>query len=227
VRVLQFSGGKDSLACLELLRPEWDDITVLWVNTGAAFPETENLMRALNVPHFLEVKSDQPSQIMKYGWPVDIVPVTHTDFGRKVEDHQKQLMQPSQLCCSMNIWQPMMKASKDLGATTIIRGQRNAEARKSPIRSGHIEDGIEYLFPIEDWTSQQVRDFLSETLPAHYAYVDTSLDCWDCTAYLNENVGKMHYMQDFHPEKYLIVNQRLKEIRHAVQSELDNLDAVI
>jgi 3'-phosphoadenosine 5'-phosphosulfate sulfotransferase (PAPS reductase)/FAD synthetase len=45
--VLQFSGGKDSLACLLLLRPWWDRLTVMWVNTGAAFPETLELMEAV------------------------------------------------------------------------------------------------------------------------------------------------------------------------------------
>jgi len=33
--VLQLSGGKDSLACLYLLKPKWDDLIVAWVNTGA------------------------------------------------------------------------------------------------------------------------------------------------------------------------------------------------
>ena len=226
MRILQFSGGKDSLACLELLRP-WQDLTVLWVNTGAAFPETEELIRSLNLPNFVEVKSDQPSQVKQYGWPVDILPITHTPFGRQVQGHEKQLMQPSQLCCSMNIWEPMMKASKELGATTIIRGQRNAENRKSPIRDGHVEDGITYSFPIQDWTSKQVRDFLKERLPAHYAYLDTSLDCWDCTAYLDENVGKMAYMKAFHREKHDIVHGRLTQIRTAIQSELDHLNAMI
>lgn len=34
--VLFFSGGKDSLTCLLLLRPYWDRLTVCWINTGAA-----------------------------------------------------------------------------------------------------------------------------------------------------------------------------------------------
>ena len=34
------------------------------------------------VPHFLEVKTDQPSNIREKGWPTDIVPVSATEFGR-------------------------------------------------------------------------------------------------------------------------------------------------
>ena len=37
---LQFSGGKDSLAVLYLCKEWWNKITVVWLNTGSAFPET-------------------------------------------------------------------------------------------------------------------------------------------------------------------------------------------
>ena len=37
--VLQFSGGKDSTACLHLLEPWWDKVHVVWVNPGAPYPE--------------------------------------------------------------------------------------------------------------------------------------------------------------------------------------------
>ncbi len=37
---LECSGGRDSLALVHLLRPELDRITVFWLNTGAAIPQT-------------------------------------------------------------------------------------------------------------------------------------------------------------------------------------------
>ena len=42
---LQLSGGRDSIACLYLLKPYWDRLTVYWLDTGAAFPETVSLMQ--------------------------------------------------------------------------------------------------------------------------------------------------------------------------------------
>ena len=39
---LMFSGGRDSLACLELYRDYLDKMTLIWVNTGANFPEIED-----------------------------------------------------------------------------------------------------------------------------------------------------------------------------------------
>jgi PP-loop superfamily ATP-utilizing enzyme len=37
--ILFFSGGKDSLACLHLLREYWDRVLVVWANPGEALPE--------------------------------------------------------------------------------------------------------------------------------------------------------------------------------------------
>jgi 3'-phosphoadenosine 5'-phosphosulfate sulfotransferase (PAPS reductase)/FAD synthetase len=75
--ILQFSGGADSLACLWLLREHWPRLTVVWVNTGDCFPETSELMRKVRelVPHFHEVRSDQPAQIRRWGYPVDVLPI--------------------------------------------------------------------------------------------------------------------------------------------------------
>jgi phosphoadenosine phosphosulfate reductase len=41
---LQFSGGKDSLACLHLYREQWPDLLVMWLNTGAVYPEMMDYM---------------------------------------------------------------------------------------------------------------------------------------------------------------------------------------
>ncbi len=42
--VLQFSGGKDSLACLHLLCPFWDRLTVMWSHRGDPYPEVQALV---------------------------------------------------------------------------------------------------------------------------------------------------------------------------------------
>ena len=44
---LQVSGGRDSIACLYLMRPYWDRVTVYWLDTGAAYPETVSLMQRI------------------------------------------------------------------------------------------------------------------------------------------------------------------------------------
>lgn len=207
--VLQFSGGKDSLACLYLLRPRWDEITVAWVNTGAAFPETIEQMQEIQklVPHFLEIRSNQ--SIANAGFPADVVPL---DVG----------FQSRYACCAHALWFPMMRAMNEMGATEIIRGQKKADSIKGPIRDGAVIDGVTYRFPLEDWTDADVYAYLKEVhakLPPNYTEMHTSLDCWNCTAYLSENREKLGYMKRIHPEKFEIVNQRIRALRTAIHQQ--------
>jgi len=230
--VFQFSGGKDSLACLHLLRPYWNRLTVVWINTGAAFRETLVQMAAVKVmvPNFLEVSSDQPKQIEENGPPSDLLPWWDTTLGRLIYSSRTKRAQSPYQCCGSNLWAPMSEAVARLGATLVIRGQRNQEGRKSAIRSGHIENGIEYLFPIEDWSGERVREFLTEQgveLPAHYAYVDSSLDCWSCTAYLDENAGKFKYMKRFYPNEHAKVVVMLREMKASAVAELAHIERAL
>ena len=223
--VLQFSGGKDSLACLHMLKPYWDRIDVLWMDTGDSFPETQAQMAEIEamVPHFVTVRSDVTSHIEANGWPVEVLPVTRTPYGRMVDGHDKPLMQPYSVCCGENIWAPMASYVRESGAGLIIRGTRVADHRKSTIRSGDVVDGVEYFHPIEAWSSKQVHRYLAEigvSLPSHYSHVDTSLDCRMCTAYLYENAGKMDYMEEHHPADYAEIMLRIGDIRDVLQEEL-------
>lgn len=223
--VLQFSGGKDSLACLYLLRAFWDRITVLWVNTGDAFPETIAQMGAVRamVPHFLEVKSNQPEQLAESGYPFDVVNTWELPEGRMVDTTRTRKVQSPLNCCAANLWWPALHACRALNATLIIRGQRAEEERKATIRSGHVADGVEHWFPIEDWTREELRVFLlieGVPLPEHYAYVDTSLDCMHCTGYLNENVGKFRYMKEHHRALYARLRPVVVDLIESAEHEL-------
>ena len=231
VAALQFSGGKDSLACLWLLERFWTRMHVVWANSGDAFPETVALMNRVRdmVPHFIEVRSDQPSQIKEFGFPTDVLPVrNHPGVMHVLHPHPRPPLQSFYACCRDNLWTPMQQKLDQLGATLIIRGQRTSEVQHSPVRSGDILDGIEYLFPIEDWTGDQVREYVAAKplgLPAHYAYVDTSLDCMHCTGHLFENIGKRRYMAEKHPDQHAEVSRRLEVISNEIAGDVRHLDA--
>jgi len=230
--VLQFSGGRDSLATLHYMRPWWDRIIVLWTNTGDAFPETIAQMQQIKamVPNFVEANSDQPSQNARSGYPSDLVPVWDTDIGRLYHTGRMYKMQSAMACCNENIWIPMDKASRMLGATMVIRGQRDSETIKSSIRSGHEEGGITYLFPIQDWTREQVHDFLLKEgvpVPGNYDTMNTSLDCQHCTAYLAENRGKFTYMRERHAPLYFENIRRLQYNMNAQRVEMSHALAII
>lgn len=224
--VLQFSGGKDSLATLYLCKPWWDKITVAWVNSGSAYPETIELMQRIKelVPNFVEIRSQQPEQIEREGWPIDVVPIANTAVGQMFTGKPVQKMQDYVSCCSANIWKPMQEYVGFCGATLVIRGQRNDETRTSPVRSGDTVDGIEYLFPVENWTETEVLDYLAQNnieLPKHYEQTQTSLDCWNCTAYTDESAGRYRYTEKHHPVLWGQLKPRLETI---YQTSLRGLD---
>src|ERR1700676_2831257 len=125
--VPMFSGGKDSMASLYLMEKWLHKIVVLWVNTGAAFPEVIKLMDDVRkaVPNFLEVKTDQPHSIEMLGYPSEVLPVNYTVVGQILSGRKPIKIQSYVDCCNRNIWAPSFDAALKTGATLIIRGQRN------------------------------------------------------------------------------------------------------
>ncbi len=221
-----FSGGKDSLACLFLLKPFLDKINVIWVNTGDTFPETRKIIKDFvsELPKFIEVKTDVNSFKKKFGLPTDLVPIKNTHAGKMAVIKSDIKLVNGYECCLNNLWVPAMKAANDIGATLIIRGQRNDEPAKTPIKSGHVENGVEYLFPIEDWTQEKVLEFLKENNfdpPEFFNFAESSLDCISCTAFLDGINDRKQYMIKNHPEKHSENIINLKKIISAAEKELD------
>ena len=219
---LQLSAGKDSLACLYLLRPYLDRITVYWLNTGQAFPETVQVINAVrdSIPHFVEIESNVDQVHRQFGIPSDIVPASGTGLGRLV-GHDAPLIQDRYSCCFATIMRPMHERMKEDGVTLIIRGQRNDDEVKSPIRSGMVDDGIEFLFPIEDWTAKQVMLFLEARMapiPRFYEMLDEAPDCMTCSAWWEKGAAK--YLKRYHYEAYKDVQGRLDAINRAVSEHI-------
>lgn len=219
---LHFSGGKDSLACLYLNEHRWDEIYVVWLNTGSAYPEIVEYMSVWKevLPHFVEITSNQPKNIQDHGWPTDVVPVNNTELGRYITGSDAQLMQPYLSCCATNIWFPLHKGTVDLGVKKVIKGQRRCDGRKSAATSGTRFDGLEYEMPIEDWSDADVWSFLEEkkaVVPPGYALGEkTGRDCWDCTAFLDDN-GKR--IENLPYKKKAEIKRRLGIIDAAVREQ--------
>lgn len=224
---LQLSGGRDSLACLYLLRPWWHLLTVYWCNTGDAFPETVEIMDFVRqeVPYFVEIDGKQPGIVAQYGIPSDIVPASHTPIGLAGSGKQGPLIQDRYSCCFRVFMHPMAERMIADGVTLVIRGQRADDKLKAPIRSGHVENGIEYLFPIEDWDAQQVMTYLREQgapIPRFYLTLDGAPDCMTCSAYWEHGVSA--YLKQHHPSAHVEVQARLDFIKEAVADSIANFN---
>ena len=224
---LLFSGGKDSLACLHLLRPFWPKLFVVWVNTQAVLPEQLNFMASVAklVPHFVEVDSNQPEHLALFGLPSDVVPLRSTLLGTQITQARPVngvLVQSSVECCTANLWYPAAIALQKLGATLVITGQRNDDKRKSLALHGAQAGGLTYCYPVRDWTAKQTVDFLTlidVALPAYYTMGRHSLDCWSCTAYLDESAGRMRYLRENYPDKFQAVKSGIMAVLDAVKAE--------
>ncbi len=201
---LLFSGGKDSMACLYIYRESLAQIYVIFVNTGKYYPEMlATVDRAKSMcPNWIEVHTDRDGQWAANGLPSDVVPVDWTVQGQMFTGKKRVTVQSYLQCCYENISAPAMGKIKELGCTHVIRGQRDEESHRSTVRNGAIVDGITYVHPIEEWTRIEVLGYLREQmggLPDHFALHHSSMDCYDCTAYVKESADRIEYMQAKHP----------------------------
>lgn len=221
---LMFSGGKDSIACLLLARPFLDRTFVIWINTGANFPEINAFMAKVrvSVPHVIEIKTDQPQSLARHGHPVDVLPVNYTGMGQASTSKKDLLLRSYLDCCAENIWLPADSAARALGVTAILRGQRKSESHTAPWKSGEAYEGIDYIFPIEDWSDAQVLDYLKAqglVLEERLHMSHSSLDCWNCTAYCAHSKERLAYIKKHHPEKFDDIAALLRRINQAVRQE--------
>lgn len=226
---LCFSGGKDSLACLYLLRPFWDQLTVYWLNSGDAFREIEILMAKVRamVPHFRELQGFQPEVIAREGWPSDVVPYRHTTLGNFVYGPSEFKVQGRLECCWRSRLLPMYEQMRADGVTCMIRGKRHDEPEKTELPSGYVdENGVELQFPIYEWTSAQVHQYLGEQgveLPSFYKYIDHSFECRHCTAFWDDHPEM--YLKTEHPVLFKEWSRRMKLITGAVTNALIEAEA--
>lgn len=227
---LQFSGGKDSLAVLYVMRPYWDRLTVYYCNSGDAFPETIELINKVKqeVPHFIEVAGRQPQVLATLGWPSDIVTCGSTPFGRMM-GHDEPALIDRYTCCFKSLMEPMYERMKADRITLIIRGQKNDDANKPPLRSGSTLDGFEFLYPIENWSLGDIFTYLTAVgapIPQYYADGMTSApDCMSCTAWLEHKLPQ--YVERYHPERYGNLMTRLNTIAAVVQPYVEQLQNTV
>lgn len=225
---LQFSAGKDSLACLKLLKPYWNRIVVLWANGGNPYPETVEYMDDVwqKVPNLVELVGEQREWTLQHGMPVDVMPVSASAFGPSMSAKPAPLVQPFNQCCAHNLWNPMAKWIMDNNVTGLIRGQKNADSLKPPYHSGDMLGDIELFHPIESWTDEQVYEFLGEDIPASYKRgLTSSLDCMNCTAYVKENKNRLKDLDLIYPPAAKQIREIHQFLREELSSHLNDLEA--
>lgn len=208
---LQFSGGRDSLAMLLLLKPWWEKLAVYYCNSGDAFPETTALIERLapQIPYFIEVKGRVHQTRATDGIASDILPSRATWGFQTYKDKLKIVGR--EVCCYKSIMLPLQAAMRADGIKLILRGQRLEDEPKSPLKSGTMLDGFMLYFPIEEWSIADVEAYIreaGEVVPPYYREGMTSApDCMECTAWLEH--GGYAYIRKHHPESAAVVKDKI------------------
>jgi 3'-phosphoadenosine 5'-phosphosulfate sulfotransferase (PAPS reductase)/FAD synthetase len=227
---LQFSGGRDSLALLFLLREYWPKLTVYYLNSGDAYPETLALVKKLRqeIPSFVEIAGRTAMTHARDGFPADVIP-SQVSWGFDTYKEKLKII-GRETCCYKSIMLPLQAQMRADGIKLILRGQRNSDEPKSPLKSGDIVDGVMVYFPIEAWTTAEVNHYIRRVggeVPHYYAEGMTSApDCMHCSAWLE--TGSFEYLRKYHPLEAQVVRERIQWIvskTEDAQTRMKNIGA--
>lgn len=223
---LSFSGGKDSLACVYLLRPYKDLITLYHLDTGDLLPEVHAIVEHVRGfwPRFVTVHGNVDEWIAQNGMPTDLLPFASHPIGRSLGQEEAALVSRYD-CCFANLMWPLYERIKADGNTLVIRGTKQADVKKIPADSGATPDGVEILLPLRDWSHEKVFKYLrSVGAPINriYEYVTNSPECARCPAWWNEQ--RASYLREFHPSLFQDYASRLRTVAGAISGPLGNLN---
>jgi phosphoadenosine phosphosulfate reductase len=85
-------------------------------------------------------------------------------------------------------------------------------------------DGIQYWYPLEGWSAEQVFAYLRRrgvVLPGYYENgCSASVDCWCCTAYNQHHPGALRYMRRVAPREHDIVAEMRIRIQQQIEADV-------
>lgn len=223
---LNFSGGKDSLACVYALKPHLDRITIYHLDTGDLLPEVREIVTHVRefAPHFVHTQGDVSGWIRDNGLPTDLLPYSAHDVGMMAGQANARLVTRYK-CCFANLMLPLWERIKADGITLVIRGTKNCDLKRLPAQSGEIHDGVELWYPIADWSHEQVFAYLRSVDAPHNRIYDTmtnSPECARCSAWWGE--GRAAYLREHHPSLFAEYSARLRIVTGEIMESVNNLN---
>lgn len=237
---IEFSGGKDSLAVMYLLRDRLSDpdVTVYFGDTGNVYPHMResvaNTCKKLGVANLKIITP--PVRFDDYqassGLPSDIVPV---EASAPMQPWRKEkattLLQSSLTCCATLLWLPMQMAVMADGNSLVIRGAKECDGHKG-VPHGYEANGVRYESPIWGWSDDDVFSYLREVgaeLPEHYEASNNSADCIFCTAFLTHKGAKerIEWTKKRYPELWPTLSSRLRLVKFIIDAERESVDAAL
>lgn len=223
---LSFSGGKDGLACVYMLRDRLHELTVYHMDTGDLLPEMMEVVEHVKrfAPNFVHLRQDVTAWIEENGLPTDLLPHSAHTVGYAMGELSHKLVSRYN-CCFTNLMAPTYQRVVKDGNTLMIRGTKRVDMATLPLRSGDVTiDGVELLYPLQEWTDADVFAYLRRVgapISRVYDHAVKSPECARCSAWWGE--GRNAYLKKYHPSLWLEYRARLKIIRNAIDGPLENL----
>jgi len=190
---LAFSGGKDSLAVIYLLREHLHRLTVYHVSTGDQLSEVVEIVEHVRAmcPNFVLIRTDKEGWVRENGIPSDLVPHSSHWIGQAMQESPVRMASRYD-CCWHNIMAPMDSRIRADGNTLLIRGTKSADMRQLPAATGDVTNGLELLLPLEGWDDVRVFAYLREVgAPIARVYEAAGVvhtpECARCSAWLAES----------------------------------------
>ncbi len=205
--VVTFSGGKDSLVVLDLVRSIRPETTALFVNTGNEY--TETVLYARSLSNIIEVEPEMPikdndgnKEIIK-GNRVFWKCVEVYGFAKSKDKSTRH----GNACCFWLKEKPLRTWQKNQGIDLVFTGLTSAESRQRMMtlkRMGYYyhnkQDDTYRCHPIHDWTEQDVWDYINLKQLKYNPIYDMGLPrcgCRFCTAYLSwKKITSLYNEQD-------------------------------
>lgn len=221
---LCFSGGKDSLAVVYLLRDRLADLTVYHLDTGDLLPEQREVVDHVRqmTPRFVTVHTDVNAWIAEHGLPTDLLPHSAHPIGQAMGEGPRLVGRYD--CCYANLMGPLFERVIEDGNTLLIRGTKAVDMNHLPTRGGETSHGLELMLPIEGWSNDQVFAYLRSVgapISRVYDHVVNSPECARCSAWWGEK--RAQYLQQFYPDLAEEYWQRLRVVADAINGPLANL----
>lgn len=187
---VSFSGGKDSLAALDLAGKALKNVKVFFANTGIEFPETVEFARSFCKENDIELVEVEAKEAF---WE------NLQSFGPPAKDFR--------WCCKVCKLAPINTVMEECaGKCLTIDGKRKyesfARATIAPKEENPFIPGQVSLFPIRNWRAIEVWLYIHYRKLRYNPLYDMGFErvgCWLCPAELS---AEYYRFKELHPELF-------------------------
>jgi 3'-phosphoadenosine 5'-phosphosulfate sulfotransferase (PAPS reductase)/FAD synthetase len=218
--VVGCSFGKDSMVVLHMVRRFIPDVEVVFINTGAEYPDTVHFARKMSEEWRLNLKVARPETnfwkiVEKHGFPLRTrgAGSTHAK-GRKGNPELRRQAKAASACCEHLKKKPMKKmiaANRyDLQFDGITAAENELRRMLKFIYGDchYVKSwGLTKCHPIMDFTLTDVWDYHRlYDIPYNAVYdkvtpgYEVRTGCWCCTIPLR--YGKLRFLREHYPRHY-------------------------